>query len=402
MNTTRPLTGRARAQLCAPATYASILLAALAALTTACGSSMRDELFGRSDGETPHPHGTGGRSGHGVESGGTGVAGASTAGRGGGEGGTSSVGMGSGGIGAGADPGSSGSSNGNAGTGPSDAGGGPDPGSGGAGGDPGGGGTSAGGRPNSGGAGAGDGSGGAGGAPERPPCVTKPSQIVLIGDSYVNWTTHTFGADLAKEAGETWRMYAMGGASMATGGLTTLIPDQFENGIRADKDIRVAVLDGGGTDILVPAATWVGGGSCKNRADSGNVAVCQKIVQASLDREQQLFARMADVGVRDVVFFFYPIVPNNTVLGGTNPNAIAAWALPKVKTGCDDTYVRTSGRLRCHFVDMIPVFQGHPEYFATGDIHPNRSGSAAMAAAVWDTMTSECVAQKPGSGCCEP
>jgi hypothetical protein len=401
MNTTRSLIGRARAYLCTPANYASLLLVAAAALATACGSSMRDDLFGGSAEETPRPHGTGGKSGHGVASGGGGVSGASAAGAGNsGEGGGSSGGLGSGGVGAGGDPGGPGSAGGIAGAGAADAGTGSGPGADGAGGDPGAGGANAGGTPGSGGGG--DGSGGAGGAPERPPCVTKPSQIVMIGDSYVNWTTHTFGADLAKEAGETWRMYAMGGASMATGGIATLIPDQFESGIRADKDIRVAVMDGGGNDILVPAATWVGGGNCKNRADSGNVAVCQKIVQASLDREQELFERMADVGVRDVVFFFYPIVPNNTLLGGTNPNAIAIWALPKVKTGCDDAYARTGGRLRCHFVDMVPVFKDHPDYFATGDIHPNRSGSAAMAEAVWDTMTSACVAQKPSSGCCEP
>jgi hypothetical protein len=125
-------------------------------------------------------------------------------------------------------------------------------------------------------------------------------------------------------------------------------------------------------------------------------------VQASLDREQVLMARMADVGVRDVIFFFYPIVPNGTVLGGSNPNAIATWALPKVKAGCENAYGHTGRRLRCHFVDMVPVFQGHPEYFAIGDIHPNTTGSAAMAKAVWGTMTSACVAQKASSSCCQP
>jgi hypothetical protein len=68
---------------------------------------------------------------------------------------------------------------------------------------------------------------------------------------------------------------------------------------------------------------------CKNSANSPNLPVCQQIVQTSLDREQVLIERMADVGVSDIIFFFYPIVPNNTVLGGANPNAITAWARPR-------------------------------------------------------------------------
>jgi hypothetical protein len=246
------------------------------------------------------------------------------------------------------------------------------------------------------------GTGGSGGISEPPPCASKPSQTVLIGDSYVNWVTHSFRADLARLTGESWRLYASGGAAMASGGIGTLIPQQFENALRADSDIRVVVMDGGGNDILLPAPSWAGGSECNDRMDSPSLPVCRQIVQASIERERALMDRMADVGVRDVVFFFYPIVPNGTVLGGRYPNAISAWARPQVREQCDGTYQRTGGRLRCHFVDMVPVFEGHPEYFSTGDIHPDTSGSAAMARAVWDTMKSACIAQDASSGCCQP
>ncbi len=69
---------------------------------------------------------------------------------------------------------------------------------------------------------------------------------------------------------------------------------------------------------------------------------------------------------------------------------------------CEGAYERTGHQLRCHFVDMIPVFDGHPEYFAAADIHPNFEGSAAMARAVWDKMVAECVGQHESSGCCTP
>jgi hypothetical protein len=181
-----------------------------------------------------------------------------------------------------------------------------------------------------------------------------------------------------------------------------LIPQQFENAVRADRDIRAVVMDGGGNDILLPAASWRGGGECKNRMDAPSLPVCREIVQASIDRTVVLMERMVEVGVRDVVFFFYPTVPNGTVLGGRYPNAMADYARPLAKAGCDGTSQRTGGRLRCHFVDMVPVFAGNPRYFSTGDIHPNYSGSAAMARAVWDTMKSACLAQDANSGCCKP
>ena len=428
MEKTRSSARRTRAQ-------AAALLVAAGALAAACGSSGSSDLFGDPDprhagGSAGAVAGQAGVFGFGGGSGFGGVSGAGTGavggGAGAGRGGAGGNSSGSGGAGVGGNGGSSGAG---AGAGAADAGSaggslgvggaggslgvggaGGTSGSGGAdgagtGGTSGSGGTDgAGTGGTSGGAGsdAAGGSGGAGGNATQPPCVTKPSQVVLIGDSYVNWGTHTFQADLARESGETWRMYAIGGASMATGGITTMIPAQFENAVRADRDIRVVVMDGGGNDILVPASSWVGGSDCKNSADAPSLAVCRQIVQTSLEREQVLMERMADVGVKDVVFFFYPIVPNNTFLGGRNPNAIATWALPQVKAGCDATYERTGGRLRCHFVDMVPVFQDHPDYFTAGDIHPNTKGSAAMAKTIWATMKSACIAQKASSGCCQP
>ncbi len=428
MNETRSSARRTRAK-------AAALVAAVGTLAAACGSSGSGDLFG-----DPDPRHAGGKSGSGAGQGGVfgaggasgfgGTSGAGTgavgggAGRGGGGAGGNSFGSGgAGGAGAGGAGGSSGATGGVAGTADVDAGSaggslgvgsaGGSLGVGGAGGTQGVGGDGAGGTSGAAGtdgAGAGgtnggagtDGAGGSGGSPAQPPCLTQASQVVLIGDSYVNWGTHTFQADLARESGATFRMYAMGGASMATGGITTMIPVQFENAVRADRDIHVVIMDGGGNDILVPAATWVDGGDCKNRADSPSIPVCRQIVQASLEREQVLMDRMADVGVRDLIFFFYPIVPNNTFLGGRNPNAIATWALPQAKAGCDAAFDRTGGRLRCHFVDMVPVFQGHADYFARGDIHPNTKGSAAMAKTIWSTMKSACVAQKASSGCCQP
>jgi hypothetical protein len=237
--------------------------------------------------------------------------------------------------------------------------------------------------------------------PNEPPCESSPNDTVVIGDSYINWPSHTLPADLAAQSGETWPLYAVGGASMATGGIAELIPDQFEDAVAANPNIKFVVMDGGGNDVLIPDASFAGGGDCKNSDMAGSLPVCQQIVKQSFDAATKLFTRMAEVGVKDVLYFFYPHVPKGTPIGGDNPNPILDYSLPMIKDICAETEMRTGGKLRCHFVDMIPVFEGHdPDWFAAGDIHPNSDGSAGMAKAIWDTMKNACMSQKASSGCC--
>jgi hypothetical protein len=241
------------------------------------------------------------------------------------------------------------------------------------------------------------GSSGAGG----PPCLTKGSQVILVGDSYINWISHTFPADLNREAGQTFRLYAVGGFSMGSGGIG-LIPPEFDQAVAADPDIKTMVLDGGGNDVLIPSAIYANGAQCKNSMSSPTIADCQTIIRTALDAAIRLMDTAASKGVKDVIYFFYPHVPEGTLIGGSYPNAILDYALPMVKDLCDTARVRTDGKLTCHFVDLIPIFEGHPDWFAATDIHPNSMGSAAMAKAVWTTMKDACVAQPASSGCCTP
>jgi hypothetical protein len=248
------------------------------------------------------------------------------------------------------------------------------------------------------------GAGGTGGAGSTtgvmPPCETKASQTVIVGDSYINWTSHDLPGQLATLAGETWRLHAMGGASMAQGGIAQLIPDQFESAVTEDKDIKFVMMDGGGNDILIPDATMYPTANCKNETNAATDPTCIAIVKQSFDTATKLYNRMAEVGVTDVLYFFYPHVPDGTALGGTSPNVTLDYALPMIKEQCASTEQRTMGKLRCHFVDMIPVFNGHMDWFAPGDIHPNTMGSQAMAEAIWAEMKKDCVSQH--SGCCKP
>lgn len=260
----------------------------------------------------------------------------------------------------------------------------------------------------------GDGDGGSG----LPPCLGDPRQLIVMGDSYVHWISHTFPQDLASTYGsaavgvwdvpyeEGGRNYAVGGYAMATGGWG-LIPEQLPLAIADDPKIHSAVMTGGGNDFILVSEAWVGGDQCRNDPSPEPQQVCQDIVQAALDAGHQLMLDAADAGIRDVVYFFYPNIPEGTWVGGEHPNALLDWSYPRVQALCDDAEADTGGRMRCHFLDMRPVFAGHPEYFAAGtlgegDIHENSEGSKAMAKVIVELMKDRCIAQPASSGCCEP
>lgn len=235
----------------------------------------------------------------------------------------------------------------------------------------------------------------------KPRCKTKPSQVAIIGDSYINYTAHTFPQDLEREVGETWRMYAVPGTAMATGGIAGLIPPQLDQALAADDDIVAVIMDGGGNDILIPAITWPNGGQCKESEISATLNVCQNIVATAFEAAEKLLQKAADAGIRDTVYFFYPHIPGGG-LGGAHPNVILDYSLPKAKDFCDSAVTKTQGKLRCHFIDLVPVFDGHPEWFADDGIHENSQGSAVLAKEITKKLKEDCVAQPVESGCCEP
>jgi hypothetical protein len=237
----------------------------------------------------------------------------------------------------------------------------------------------------------------------RPKCVTQDSQVLLVGDSYINWISHSFPADLAELSGQDWRLEAIGGTSLASGGLAFLglgfIPDQFDRAMAADPNAHTIVLDGGGNDVLL-RDTALAPSSC-TRSGSSEDPGCQRIVGLAVDAARDLMARAASQGIRDVVYFFYPRVPAFTFLTEDDPNEILDYALPKARDVCERAEDATEGKLRCRFVDMVPVFDGHPEYF-NEDIHPNQVGGRVMAEKIWQVMEDNCVGQKGAKECCEP
>ena len=234
----------------------------------------------------------------------------------------------------------------------------------------------------------------------KPKCVKKDTQVMVIGDSYINWITHTFPQDMAAEAKQTWRMEAVGGYSMGSGGVG-LIPTEFDDSIKNDPDCHTILMDGGGNDVLVADSSLDPNRDCLT-AKSTTLPQCQMIIDKALAAADALLKKASAAGIRDVVYFFYPHVPEGTALGGDSPNTILDHALPQIRAFCEGIEAETSGKTRCTFIDMVPVFDGHPDWFFSGDIHETSDGSKAMAKQIWKVMTDKCIAQPASSGCCEP
>jgi lysophospholipase L1-like esterase len=241
--------------------------------------------------------------------------------------------------------------------------------------------------------------GGTGGQLGTPPCVTKGSQIIVLGDSYMNlgdtaamphrYTEERARADGSLGATDAYRLYAVPGTSMATG----QIPSQLTQAINADRDIKAVIMTGGGNDILINNRQCLSTGSSQ-------IASCQAAVQAAVAASKQMMQTGANAGISDVVYFFYPhVVPG--LLTGTNPNEMLDYSLPLAKAACDSAFQETNGRSRCHFIDMRGPFAGREaQYIKPDGIHPTAAGARVIGDGVWNKMEQQCVGQGPNSGCC--
>jgi lysophospholipase L1-like esterase len=236
----------------------------------------------------------------------------------------------------------------------------------------------------------------------QPQCLQNNSELIVVGDSFLNWLTHDFPNDLERALGHSYRMYAEPGASMASGGIATPVPDQLAFAIADDPDMIAAIMTGGGNDILLSdTLQYPGSEECKERADSPSLKVCQDVVAAALDGAQKLIETGAQAGIEDVIYIYYPRIPG-ALLGifANSPNEILEYAMPMARALCEGSEAKTNGALRCHFLDLQPIFENHPEWFADDGIHENAAGSAVIARAVVDMMKSRCIAQPASSGCC--
>lgn len=240
---------------------------------------------------------------------------------------------------------------------------------------------------------AGTGAGGTGGTvrTSKPPCVTKGSQGVFVGDSYVNFVNNLeprvrqrAQTAMALAAGQRYRDVAVAGTSLNYG--FGPIPTQWRDiANSSDKDVKFVVMDGGGNDVLINNSQCL---TASVAATDG----CKMVVAESVATLKEMWASMKQTGVADVVFFYYPHVP----YGGKE---ILDYAYPLMEGACEE---QNSANFTCHFVDLRPVFAGKSGMIGLDQIHPTAAGADLISDTLWMTMKDNCVGQAAASGCCMP
>lgn len=260
---------------------------------------------------------------------------------------------------------------------------------------------------------------GSSGSGIKAPCITKPSQVMLMGDSYIagfnSPPLQPALAALIPDAAQ-YRNYAIAGMSMASGGIplnaptgVQFIPQQYDpEALQADPDVKLVILNGGGNDIMLPPP---GSPDCKNMANSTTDPACLKIVQDALDAATRIVTEMSDKGVHDVIYFFYPHLPSVAGgLGGTEANVMLDYVYPKAKALCDSAESVSNGKLRCHFIDLRQPYEvtgagsisGPKPWTNISDdgVHPTAAGQAITAQQIANVMQANCLGQPASSGCC--
>ena len=242
---------------------------------------------------------------------------------------------------------------------------------------------------------AGGGEGGSGAAAAfKPTCLKKPSQVVFLGDSYVNYivahpelnglVAQRAIMDGALMTGQNYRDYAVAGATMAAPSLN-MIPPQWPNAKSADPDIKVVIMTGGGNDVLINHP------ECK-AAGSQNTTGCQQIVADTVMAVGNLIADFQKTGVTDLIYFFYPHVP----AGGAD---LADYAMIRLNNSAK---LLSTDKFRMQVIDLVPVFNGHADWIAGDGIHANTVGEGKIADEIYNLMKKSCIAQPASKGCCVP
>jgi hypothetical protein len=203
--------------------------------------------------------------------------------------------------------------------------------------------------------------------------TTTANEVLIFGDSFFA-TSHQITAyleDIARSAGAIEPGERYRDASRLTSNALALssygILDQYETAA-AEAEVKVAIMNGGGADILL--------GTCEPVDSSCPVL---SAAAAALD---DLFVTLYEDGVTGVVFASYP-----------DPQPAATRAKmdvlrPMLEASC------AASPVPCHFVDLRDTFaNNYAEYILADGLNPTALGSEATAAAIWATMQDHCLAQ---------
>jgi len=199
-----------------------------------------------------------------------------------------------------------------------------------------------------------------------PQTQVGANEVLWIGDSWVliPGSQRTRVRDLARMSNAIGQSddYANAAAPATT---MPMIAGQYAAQEAGATKVKVLLMDGG---------TWE---TIQASASGGSVSAAVSSAASAFD---DLLAQVASDGtVQDVIYFLVPELPG---IPGV------AMLRPLLQQACAASIVR------CHFLDLQPIWANHPEYTAPGTIPvPTDAGGIAIADAIWSLMQQRCIAQ---------
>jgi lysophospholipase L1-like esterase len=178
--------------------------------------------------------------------------------------------------------------------------------------------------------------------------------VVWIGDSWIQipGTQHTTVRDDARAAGDLGANQDFVDLAVSGSPIATIV-NQYTTQEAGSVKVKLLLMDGGGIDTIE------GGGS-------------QASVQHVVTTFTQFLTQVKNDGtVQAVVYFLYP--PLSTIAG-----------VDALRPGMSQ--VCASSPVPCFFLDLGPLFAGHPEYIGPDGIHPNATGGTVIGNALWNII----------------
>jgi lysophospholipase L1-like esterase len=121
--------------------------------------------------------------------------------------------------------------------------------------------------------------------------------------------------------------------------------------------VKLLLMDGGGIDIL-------SGGNATNVANTF----------------KQFLTKVKSDGTVQAIVYYIPTTAN-----------VADTLTPTMSPAC------ASSPVPCYFLDLRPLFSGHPDYIGGDNIHPSSAGGTVIANAVWKIIQTKHLLNLSGS-----
>jgi hypothetical protein len=192
-------------------------------------------------------------------------------------------------------------------------------------------------------------------------------EVLWIGDTWVllpdGRAAREQVRDHARGAQVIADMASYASAAEAATSLSDIV-QQYEERQAGMTKVKVLLMDGGTWDTII----------------AGMAGETVETATRVVTEFEQFLAKVANDGtVQHIVYFLMPELPRIPGVRELRPGLQAAWEASTVP---------------CHFLDLQPLWEGHPEYTdSVSGIQPSADGAAVIGDEIWRIMVENCIAQ---------